>query len=217
MPNKEGFLRIALIVVATIAITQAGYSIMMPLEKEGALVTDTKSEKKDLMQEISQHKAKEEELRDIIRRQNDALNQDATHQLYNEMIRTIENACVANDCLGDTNALGFAVLEGYYSQIDRSAIEETQTCDAIILTGGSEKLIASYKEKIASGNSVYSMNQDGMVIANIGIASLSSRDQDRIKASTPNKPVRILVHAYYNQGRYAWACHSFFKILKVLD
>lgn len=142
--------------------------------------------------------------------------------------RLINNRCSQEECLFDLSdvyreihasmpleVLGIATIKGYYMQIKRSAWGTEEDCDDFVITGGSEKLSQSFIDLIDGGNTVNSKNELNQSVINLYLDVLSEADQQKIKASTIDNQIEIVVLSPTRAGMGAPACYSFVEILKV--
>ncbi|HBR81031.1 MAG: hypothetical protein UX09_C0019G0006 [Candidatus Uhrbacteria bacterium GW2011_GWE2_45_35] len=115
----------------------------------------------------------------------------------NESFELINNYCSSVECLFNVNnskyPLGLAVIEGYYSPVERTAWEETKECDSFTVTGGSEELIRVMVELVDGGNTVHSKNELGQPIINLGLDLISDSEFEAIKNSDLDNPIELTV------------------------
>lgn len=127
--------------------------------------------------------------------------------------------CGKKECLMkyDNNYYGFAVLQGYYKQYDGTKWEwgnQQVTCDSLLPTGGSEKLITEFKEFIEAGNTINKII-DGNLLINIDLSELTSAERTLLEQSSLSKPVEIGIVTRFSGGRGVSTCYSFFDIVSV--
>ncbi len=115
---------------------------------------------------------------------------------------------------------GIAVVEGYYTQYpsmdwDGMAV----TCDAFVITDGSDLLLAGFENLAASGSGVVPKNTDGTFVAKLNfadpVAGMSDAEIAAVKASTQTDHAELHVFAYQPSESGASACHSPFAILEI--
>src|SRR5215216_3568096 len=76
----------------------------------------------------------------------------------------IDRTCSSESCLFFKQAeadylTGVATVSGYYTQLERSAFEQTKQCDSFIILDGPPALFRSLLSLIEQGNTVYTKNE----------------------------------------------------------
>jgi len=109
------------------------------------------------------------------------------------------NSCTKESCLYKSNSVleGYGKLKGYYTKHTRDLGDwgngGTETCNAIVVTGGTEELINEFKELINKGNTVNSLNKNGELMVNISLKAVSEKMRNEILASKPGKEITLNV------------------------
>jgi hypothetical protein len=78
-------------------------------------------------------------------------------------------------------------------------------------------VIDMFRGLVKKGNSVQNLDDDGRVVANLGMDLLSKQEKVRIRNSRPSSPVRLLVLLELPEGKGADVCHTSFTVLRILD
>lgn len=130
-----------------------------------------------------------------------------------------EQRCNKQECLfkSGEDLVGFASLQGYYKKYDGTKWEwgnQQVSCDSLVTTGGSEKLINEFKKSIESGNTLNKIIDDELLI-NINLSNLTSTEKALIEQSSPTNPVEIGVIRELQAGRGVSTCYSLFGIISV--
>lgn len=122
-------------------------------------------------------------------------------------------------CLFNKNSsdypVGIATIEGYYVQIEKTTIEETGIVDCFTITGGSSELIRAYINIIEKGNTINSKNIHNQLIINLDFSSLSKYEIDKIKSSSLDNKIELIVFNKTPRGRGVSIKYSTVEILKV--
>ncbi len=100
--------------------------------------------------------------------------------------------CLVNNNLSDY-PVGIATIEGYYSQVEKSAWEETKFVDCFTITGGSSEMIRSYLSVIGKGNTVSFKNSQDQPVINLDFSNLNSNEIELIKSSESNNTIELIV------------------------
>lgn len=132
----------------------------------------------------------------------------------------INDECTMGGCLfedkdGDA-VVGFANLKGYYhayKKLDWGDVEVT--CDAIIVTEGNAPLIDNLKNWIQKGNGLNRMSENGDLILNIDLSSLSPEDKSLIKSSTSERQAELYIIRPKVLGMGVSACTSLVQIVDI--
>lgn len=110
---------------------------------------------------------------------------------------------------------GTSVLKGFYVQAKKDNFGEQVVCDGLVITGGSERLEASYRKRVDEGNTLNFINENDQVVVNLRLDNLSESMQAKIKASTAESPVRLDVEVMKPLGTEVGPCFSDIKVLAV--
>lgn len=183
--------KLSFIVVATVLLTAFIVGVSVHFWQQSSPGTD----KQDLLQRVI---SQENQLRELqnqyqtLKETKSESNDDAYSNSYNltNYVCTIDQ-CLFNN-IGD-EPLGVAVIKGYYSPVERTAWEETKTCDGFTITSGSAELIRVMIDLVNEGNSIYSKNQLNQPVVNLGLQLLSQSERQSILNSTANSQIELII------------------------
>lgn len=132
---------------------------------------------------------------------------------------TSNGTCNKNECLfvNESSDLvhGYATLSGYFKQYLSEDLGKQVKCDALVITGGSENLIQSFRDAINSGNTINKYDEEKNLLVNLDMSTLDPVYKQKLLLSNKNKNVQLGVIRILESGRAASTCHSFVDILFV--
>lgn len=127
--------------------------------------------------------------------------------------------CYQKGCLfnqeNSNYPLGVSTIKGYYTQVERTAWDETLVCDDFVVTNGPEELISNLVELVEIGNKVHSLNEEGQPVINLDFQSLTEDEQEKISDSTKDKQVELIVFSPSPPNAGVSACHPEVEVLRV--
>jgi hypothetical protein len=127
--------------------------------------------------------------------------------------------CNGEACLfsyeGRSEIEGYAKLVGYYHKYEAAPWGTPVTCDSLIITGGNEALIASFKQQIDEGNGINKYDDSQNLLVTVDVTKLAETEKQKILSSSPTAPVTLGVIRITPEGRDAPACFSFVDIVSV--
>lgn len=108
---------------------------------------------------------------------------------------------------------GYAKLQGYFHTYVADDYGNKVTCSSILVTGGNEKLIESFKTQIKKGNTVNKLDKDDNLLINIDLNNLDSVTKSLIQSSSKNNSVELGVIRRTPRPMGASTCSNFVEIL----
>lgn len=132
----------------------------------------------------------------------------------------IEDKCNRENCLFFTQVepdwlIGVATVFGYYTELERSAWEQTKRCNSFVITGGSSALIHSLLSLIEHGNTLYTKNDLDQPIISLDLNKLPELEKQRLISSSVAKPIFLVLLAPNPPNQGVSVCFSHFEILRV--
>ena len=110
-------------------------------------------------------------------------------------------------------------FEGYHTLVDVDDHGSLTTCNALVITGGSQVDQDYYLTLVGDDGSTfgYSVNEEGLLVLNLDLEQLKALDPHRISDSTVEEPVTLTLKRKPETatGQGAPACYSFVEILDV--
>ncbi len=142
------------------------------------------------------------------------------------------STCTYNNCLWqdadsdrfkrDGNkdyVFGLATIKGWYTtrdKMDRS--NEEVTCNSFLIEDGPEVLLTSYKKIIIEhGNNLNSMDENGHIIVNINLSSLSEDERELMLNSNSVNPIEMIIFQKPPKGKGASTCHSAIEVFQIIN
>jgi hypothetical protein len=111
-----------------------------------------------------------------------------------------------------------SILNGYYKKYDGTQWEwdnRQVMCDSLVTNGGSEELIAEFRSKAESGNTLNKIIDNNFLI-NIDFSTLSSEEKILVEESSASKPIELTVARKVERaGGAGSTCHSLVDIISV--
>ncbi len=132
--------------------------------------------------------------------------------------RCTTEACILTRDSEPDYPIGVATLEGYYTPRERSNLfgePGVVTCDAFVITGGSEMLMRAYLTLVEKGNTVNTRNALNQPIINLDFSTLTEAEVAQIVESTPEKPLTLVVLSSSPLYTSVPACFSPVEVLRV--
>ena len=111
--------------------------------------------------------------------------------------------------------IGVATVSGYYTQLERSAFEQTKQCDSFIIVEGLPAIIQSLLSLIEQGNTVYTKNELEQPVVSLDLNTLSESEKQRLTSSSASQPVSLVLLATNPTYQGVPVCFSHFEILRV--
>lgn len=132
----------------------------------------------------------------------------------------LTSECNGRECLftnkGEEIVEGYASLKGYYHEYESIDWGDKKiTCSSLLITGGSQELINSFKQQIERGNTINKYDEMKNLLVNIDLSSIEMTSKQRIMASSVNSQIELGVIRKTPQGRGVSTCFSFVDILHV--
>lgn len=128
---------------------------------------------------------------------------------------TINECSINKDVIDDQDFSGLATIQGYYHKYESDNFSQPVTCDGFIITGGSNKLISSFRALISQGNGLNKLTTDNRVIMNINLDDLDKILKKRILVSSNEHSVELRLMRRIEGGRGVSTCYSPVDILSV--
>lgn len=124
--------------------------------------------------------------------------------------------CTQEDCLYtyDGYYQGFARLQGYHQKYETTYYGEPVTCDVLVTTGGNEKLVTEFRERVESGNGINAIVDDQLLVK-INLSDLSPSEKSLLENSSESNQVELGVLKEVSTGSDAPVCFSFVDIVHV--
>lgn len=115
---------------------------------------------------------------------------------------------------------GLAVVEGYYQQYQTTDVNGVATtCDAFVITDGSEALLTGFGRLADAGSTFVPRIAEGYLLAKLNfsdvVADMTVEEIARLKASTPDDQAEVQIFVYQPTEAGAGTCQSPFAILEV--
>lgn len=126
-----------------------------------------------------------------------------------------QNECLFNSPSEEGVVEGYAKLEGYIHTYEDYYYGNKITCSSILVTGGNEKLIKSFKTQIKKGNGLNKLDKNNNLLVTINLNDLDPTTKSFIESSNENKKIEIGLIRRTPRPIGASACTGFVEILFV--
>ncbi len=132
---------------------------------------------------------------------------------YQILVGCNKDECLFNSPSEEGVVEGYAKLEGYIHTYEAEDYGNKVTCTSLLITGGNENLIKSFKTQIKNGNGLNKLDKDNNLLVNIGMNSVDPQIKSVIESSDINHKVELGVIRVTPQPRGASTCSSFVGVL----
>lgn len=106
-------------------------------------------------------------------------------------------------------------LSGYYTTRDMDAWGTVTTCDAFVVTEGSESLLDAYRSLMQGGNIPQAYDTEGRLIIDLPWDRISKADQKTIRASTAKNSITITMREQPPGNKGAEVCQSYLSFVGI--
>lgn len=198
MFNQKGFSKIAVIITAVILIGGAYFVLNKKGENIPAQNIINQSKQSD--------QSSDENLSSLIQKQET----DKEWQLeeYRSILYQLTKLCEEkpDKCIFDEfddTSVGIGKLTGYYNKDE---------CDEFVVKSGTEKIIKSLRDWVKQGNTVNRIDDQGNLVINIDLVTVSKRTRDIIVKTNSENPIILNVFRKIPGGKGVGNCYSFINI-----
>jgi len=105
-------------------------------------------------------------------------------------------------------------LFGYYVKVERTGWGGV-TCDALVVTGGSHRLIRYFLDLVNRGNTVNSKNDLNQPVINLDLVKLEEKVREYLVSSSREHPAQLLVRQKPESAKDAPSCYSFVELIQI--
>lgn len=204
--SNKTVLAIVVSVIITILIVGGGIYVL-----QSSIVKETRQELEQRLSKVNDQ---------LIETQNQFKKQIEIEEETKETLYELtDEYCSLDECLFNINQsvypLGIATIKGYFSPVERTAWEETKTCDSFTVTGGSEEFTRAMIGLVDMGNTVHSKNELNQPVINLGWDMLNDAEKEIIKNSTVENQKELIVFKKSPGASGAPICYTDVTVLRV--